>query len=172
MDGAYLIWDDLLVAFSSKVLRFLPALVTSLLQNLTSTIMRDPARDVDMEALAMWLLHVSDSNDFLLAGRTDQDALLAVVMKWCCLHPGNWTQYVGRELLEQRDENFSAEWADLFEASLIRTSEDIMEEDLPGAASDDTHDVARSAIMEGTMDTIGGWSKAVAPMSVPIGVVR
>jgi ribosomal biogenesis protein LAS1 len=173
LDGAYLIWDDLLVTISSQLLRFLPALVKSLLQSLTSRTAIDPTRDVDKEALAMWLLHIFDSNDFLLAWRTDRNATLAVVMKWCCLHPGKWTQYVGREVFEQCDENFQAEWENLFEASLIRTGEDTIEEVLPGAASDNTRDVAKSAnVDEGTMGTDGGWSKAVAPMSVPIGVVQ
>lgn len=176
LDGAYLIWDDLLVTISAKLLRFLPALVTSLLQCLTSTTARDPARDVDKEARAMWLLHVIDSNAFLLAGRSDRNAMLAVVMKWCCLHPGHWTKYVGRELLEQCDENFKAEWEDLFEASLIRTGDSAAEEVLPGASSREcgnTHDAAASAnVEEGQADITGGWLKAVVPASVPIGVVQ
>lgn len=173
LDGAYLIWDDLLITISSKLLRFLPALVETLLQSLTSKTAIDPTRDVDKEALAMWLLHVFDGNSLLLAGRTDRNAMLVVVLRWCCLHPGLWTQYVGRELLEQSDDDFKAEWEDLFEASLIRTGDNNMDEVVPGAASVNTHESAKSAkVEEGATDNAGGWSRAVAPMSVPIGVVQ
>jgi ribosomal biogenesis protein LAS1 len=174
MDGAYLIWVDLLTTILYELPRFIPALVASLLQSLTAVTALDPAQDADKEALAMWILHVMKNDEFFSGGWNDRATVLAEVMKWCCLYPGCWTQYIGRELLKECGEFIKAEWEDLFEASLIRARDDSTEEVLPGAASGSTsHVVAEGADMQdGTMDNAGGWSRAIAPMSVPIGVVQ
>ncbi len=173
LNGAYLIWDDLLATIASQLQHFLPSLVAILLCSLTSSNTIDAARDVDKEAFAMWLLHVMDSDDFWVAGMTGRDDILADVIKWCCLYPGHWTQHVGHELLEEHGESVRAEWENLFEASLIRSGEDATAQVVPGAGPGDTPGVAESAEVKAeTVETACGWSKAVASMSVPIGVVQ
>lgn len=172
MDGAYMIWDDLLLSISSTLQAFLPALITSLLHNLTIAIATDPVTDVDKEALAMWLLHVMVKGNFAVAAQCDQEVLLASIVKWCCLHPGHWTQYVGRELLEASDESVQEAWRDLFEASLIRP-DTATTEDMPSHAPRLDADVLdRQATKEDAIEAAKSWSRAVIPGSLPIGVVQ
>ena len=69
-------------------------------------------------------------------------------------------------------EGFREEWEDLFEASLISTNGDEAEESQSGAVADNTE--AAEGAVEGDEDAvqaIGGWSRAIAPPTVPIGIV-
>jgi ribosomal biogenesis protein LAS1 len=171
MDGAYLIWDDVLLAISSRLHLFLPAFVRHLLQGLTTRTAIEPENDVDKEALSMWLLHVMNSGDFMFI--KDRDALVADVMKCCCLHPGYWTQGVGRKLLEISDKSVQDEWKDLLEASQITSEEEPMEEVVPGLIPAGLGNSEKDEVGgEDEIRAVGGWLRAIAPMSVPIGVVQ
>lgn len=172
LQGAHLIWDDLLVSLCASVFAFRTALVTSLLRGVTAPTTTDPAKDVEEEAIAMWVWHIVNGGAYTLANMQDQDALLSTVMRWCCLHPGHWTEQIGRQVLETSEE-VRDEWTDLFEASLIRadieastgaSQEPVMLD--PGA------DQERVVGVEADIHTTRGWSRAIAPAAVPIGVVK
>jgi hypothetical protein len=122
----------------------------------------------------------------LLGGRpvgsdsSSERHLQVKAMKWCCLHPGYWSEFVGRELLEHGDSDLCNDWAELFSASVLKTSGQVIE----GVEQDNrqfkkAHSEERSRaidILEGDIGDpftapAGGWSRAIAPVSVPIGVL-
>ena len=169
MDGAYLIWDELLIDISSRLPRFLP----SVLRSLVARNSVDPASDVDKEALAMWLCHVMSTAKFMSIKAVDRDALVAEVMKCCCLHPGYWTQGVGRKLLEISDKSVQDEWKELLEASAIASGGEPMEEVVLKVNQSEFGEPEKDALGgEEEIRAVGGWSRATAPISVPIGVVQ
>ena len=173
LDGAYLIWDELLIDISSRLHRYLPCIVRSLLRSLVARNSVDPASDVDKEALAAWLCHVMSTAKFMSIKAVDKDALVAEIMKCCCLHPGYWTQGVGRKLLEISDKSVQDEWEDLLEASAITSGGGPMEEAVPEVNRSGFGEPEKDALDgEDEIRAVGGWSRAIAPISVPIGVVQ
>ena len=173
MDGAYLIWDDFLISVSSRLHGFFPAFVRSLLQGISGSTAVYPENDVDKEALTMWLLHVMSSDEYMSTNGTDREALAANAIRWCCLHPGHWTQHIGRKLLAVSDESVQDEWGDLFEASLITAEGEPMEEVVHDVDPSGPDDLKKGDFGGGEEScAAGGWSRAIAPMSVPIGVVQ
>ena len=178
LEGAYLIWDDLLQDISDRLSGFLAAFVRSLLLGLTSASTTDPQRDLDEEALAMWLLHILSGEEYFALGRGNKHSLYVEAMKWCCLHPGHWTERIARELLNRGDGAFQADWNDLFEASLVRAEPMTPEAGMPEKALEnrvgefmDTEQITGMESRE-VNRVAEGWRRAVAPISVPVGIVQ
>lgn len=177
IEGAYLIWDDLLQDISAHLHGFSSAFVRSLLQAMTTSASTDPQSDVNKEAFAMWVHHVLCSDKPFSHNHRDDHAAVVEAMRWCCLHPGHWTEHVGRELLETGDGSFQAEWKDLFEASLVSRGGEHVDVNVPGSDVEmqrgGIDDPARTSQVELVVDgATGSWARAVAPVSVPIGVVH
>ena len=173
MDGAYLIWDELLVALTCSIPAFLQALVDALFQRLIVPTATDAASDVDKEALAMWLVHVTSYERYLSTTGNQSDRVEAVAMKWCCLHAGHWSQHVGSHVLETCNESVRDAWQDLFEASLISTEarpKGLAGGDAQVAGADAAVDIKIAD--EDSIEPVSGWLRAPASTSVPIGVVR
>ena len=176
LDGAYLIWDDLLSNVSTALRGFLPAFREYLLEALTRPETTEPKGNVVKEALAMWVLHLLD----IQPGA--RGAFSANIMKWCCLHPGYWTQRVGKEVLEDGDRSLLDDWQDLFEASSLETAADREESDtrngdIRSSPRDISERIAPSGSPKRTRDfeeehQLDSWTRATVPVSAPIGVVR
>ncbi|KAK5167769.1 rRNA-processing protein las1 [Saxophila tyrrhenica] len=173
LDGAFLLWDDLLSNLANHLPGFRRMLLTSLLASIGAHTATNPAGDVQKEALSRWLLRALFEYDY-----ADTEPHLQVqVMKWCCLHPGHWSEWIGREILQRHDSEpgFSEEWSEIFEASLLggaitsrvpgeEVDEDTrMEEGLVNGK--DTVDVEREIV------EAQSWHRALTPMALPIGVV-
>ena len=174
LEGAYLIWDDVLFELFDELAGFSRALISSLLQHLSepSSTVIDAETDVENEALAIWLLHIIQDDE------VGKDERLAVeVMKWCCLYPGYWTERVGSEVLEGGSEGLSAMWEDLFEASLLKDDTNGAEEGLQEgqgstAANLEEQDGDMMIDVDENPSASAGWRRAVLPPTTPIGVVR
>ena len=178
LEGAYLIWDDLLRDISDRLSGFLTLFVKSLLLSLTKASATDPQSDIDKEALTMWLLHTLSGDEDHVLGRNDKNSLCVEAIKWCCLHPGAWTESVGREMLNNGDGAFRADWNDLFEASLVTAAAasaqaSVAERELKMRVgeSTDTEQITGMGDQEAHL-VAGGWRRAVAPISVPVGIVQ
>lgn len=170
LDGAYLIWDELLQCLSSHFIGFLPALMKIIQSKLSQSTNVDPESDPDKEALAMWLLHLTTA---FLSLRPDRDAILADIMKWCCLYPGYWTKNIGERLLKIFGESLEDDWEALFEASLIRIDGGSDGTKLSKQDVDDFMDGEKAGVDQlRVKDPVVGWSRATIPLPAPIGLVR
>jgi ribosomal biogenesis protein LAS1 len=133
----------------------------------------EPSKDAFKEALAIWLLHLVASDSL---GRSIPDVerdLEAEVMKWCCLHPGYWSEQIGIKLLEQSGVSLSDEWEVLFEASRIGEGHEVAEGVSSGAQRWEMVDSTGVAVVDGStsLESKGSWKRVMMPPTVPIGVV-
>ena len=176
LEGAYLIWDELLHNLSAQLHKFLSALVRSLMQALTKETFLDPQTDADKEAYAMWLLHVLDSDSSKSSSNEEVHSLQVEVLRWCCLHPGLWAARIGRELLSRGDESMQRDWRDLFEASLSRggavpVEAGVLEKDFEAEGQGAGYLERDKVAVREADSRVEGWVRAVAPVLVPIGKV-
>lgn len=178
MEGAFLIWDDLLRDLSMRLSGFMRVLVTCLLESIAKPATIEPRTDIEKEALAMWLLHTLDSET---DKREGQASLVTDVIKWCCLYPGYWTRRIGREVLDRGDSGLQADWQDLFNASSIELEADYLETGVldEDTALPDSH-VRVEELMDGDKirfereegDLSGRWRRPVISFTTPLGVVK
>ena len=160
MDGAYLIWDDMLQSLDRNIPSFSGNLIEALSISISKPSEMPPQNDTDKEAHALWLLHFAQTLAIAIDDRRDQ------VMQLCCLHPGHWSSFVGRRLLED-GEGLRETWQDIFDASILDGRLEDAGIDSVQAAGVDAMDV------DGITDIGGGkWTRAAMPPSLPIGVVR
>lgn len=170
MQGAYLLWDSLLLQLCSQQSNCLLALLEALFAAMTRHA-PDQAieRDAGKAALHLWLLHIACSDVWLEARRDSALDSPAWLIKQCCLQPSHWSYKLGETLLEEGDAVFAEAWSDLLEASDV------------GASATDEMDVeavdgaALSKSLEGPIvddeSPDPGWRIALMPPSLPIGVV-
>ncbi|KAF2162149.1 hypothetical protein M409DRAFT_69359 [Zasmidium cellare ATCC 36951] len=146
LEGAFVIWDDLLKFINREHHRFAMALVKALLEAISVR----PGEDTEKEACCMWVTHILHSepwNHFVTA--LEKRLVRKDVVMWCCMHPGPWTQRLGRDVLKAEDEEFVCDWEDVFHASQLSVA---------GQDEDDAE--------------LGTWIRAATPFAAPIGVVR
>ena len=169
-----MLWDEFLRDVSNRLHGFLEALVGSLLGCLMNNSMVETQRDVEKEAFAMWLLHVLDELVLVIAEDRRQ-SLSVMVIKWCCLHPGHWTQYVGQELLRNSEAELRADWEDLLNASVMKAREAPAYKEkrgVPGGGRDGSIKAPLQVRDEHLEHKTVSWMKAIGPVSTPLGVVR
>lgn len=161
MQGAYLLWDPLLLSLSSQQPAFTLLFTSSLFAEMSQCSPRadqDPAK----EAMHLWLLHIACSDIW------DRVDLPSWLMKQCCLHPGYWSYKTGQALLEEGDNEFFDAWADLLEASAVRSPE---ADDTGMDADVASGDTPRSSNEGRPAAESQSWRIALMPPSLPIGVV-
>ncbi|KXT08977.1 hypothetical protein AC579_4024 [Pseudocercospora musae] len=162
LNGAFLIWDDLLRDIIKQQRSFLTALVACSLSRMGQENAR-PHDDAHIEGICLWLLHMLE----FAQSDAQQTALRRDVMQWCCTHPGGWSHYVGERLLESSDADFVEDWQDVLDASQLRRSQE-------EAFVDDTEmaDIQQHAMVSESSAQPTSWTWAVAATAAPIGVVR
>lgn len=170
LDGAFLIWDDLLQEIQSANKKFLRSLVSSLLHSISNSSAASPDKDAEKEAMCLWVAH-------LLADKTwasavpERSQLQREALEWCCLHPARRTHFLGTTLLNGGNEALKADWEDLLAASQLGDADTIP--DVSEGASSSA--VVNSNEVESAMDVdleLGSWLRAAGPVRAPIGVVR
>ncbi|KAF2863229.1 Las1-domain-containing protein [Piedraia hortae CBS 480.64] len=145
MKGAFMLWIDLLHDLATTSPAFQTALVSQLLDQLD----RDEAPP-EAEASYLWLLHLASKG--LIKN-------MNFILRFCCLHPGTWTQELGQKLIS-KDAELKSDWGSLLQASRIR----------PLGLSDMGNQNDAPEI-KGDTEIKGGWRRALVRPSVPIGVV-
>lgn len=122
MDGAYLIWDELLrkIAFHQRL--FLRTLVEHM-----TVIIVQPSRlnvrlDTIREAACQWLIHIFTASAWVAwTKRHDLDELRTLVVEACIMNPNLWTHRVIRPLIDNADDVLKSLWAPLYNDSLPRS---------------------------------------------------
>lgn len=178
LEGAFLIWDEILKGFSLRLSGFTRVLATSLLESITKRAASEPRTDVEKEAHTMWLLHILGSDHVSCEAREIIDV---EIMKLCCLHPGYWTQRIGREVLQLGGSDLRADWQDLFNASSIGAADldDSQVVEVNESALADWRG-SEQQLMDQDLSRVEGledngsrrWKRAVTSLPLPLGVVQ
>lgn len=156
------------------------ALVKALLEAISVR----PGEDTEKEACCMWVTHILHSepwNHFVTA--LEKRLVRKDVMMWCCMHPGPWTQRLGRDVLKAEDEEFVCDWKDVFHASQLSVAGQggvEVRAPSPGFLADVTmerfsrEDFGKAPALDADEDDaeLGTWIRAATPFAAPIGVVR
>lgn len=193
MDGAYVIWEDFLkltiVEQKNDNLKSLaPILIKGLLEGISRPSEGRAEQDAEKESLYLWVKHVLEPvplKPFFFG--LERQVLRKHVLMWCCMHPGYWSQRLGKDMLkgqyEQNEEmGFDYGWQEIFEASLIGGAGNVataLGPPSPGFFKDISWDrfgsesFRKCPALDSDDDAeLGNWvQKAIAP-STPIGVVR
>lgn len=173
LDGAYLIWDEPLEKMAQQLRGFVQAFAMTLVESITNPTLMEQSSDTDKEGLVMWLLHTLENKAMYVRGEHERQELWRDVMKHCCLHPGFWTERIGREMLRKGQSDFGDDWQDLFEASLLTTSVNTTE---GGMIAKDTapqsHLSEDVEMQDQKRYAVSGWRRALVPVAAPIGVAQ
>ncbi|CAK4030148.1 Pre-rRNA-processing las1 [Lecanosticta acicola] len=169
LDGAFMLWDDLLKQISITNKRLWKALIEGMLQRTSSLL---PVHDVEREAMCLWIDHIlADSSSMLV--RSERPILERVVMQWCCMYSSRWTNFLGTKLLRLGSTSFREEWEDLLAAARLSPE---------GESADSSFTMVADGLFDGSeaidnttdMDIVkdlGSWVRAAAPIEAPFGVV-
>lgn len=176
LQGAFLIWDQLLQAIVKERRAFVRALVRSLLASV-ARLSATQADDAEPEAMAMWVNHILSTREWArCTSEAERSILCKDVIKQCCVHPSRWANWLGKELLEREGGNLEEEWRDVFEASQLGDAEtQILSEysQLNPGRSQEPGDASEVALPARTVDSskLSGWTRLAVPPTTSIGVV-
>ncbi len=176
LDGAFLIWGDLVRVLHKHLRGFMDEIVTVIMNALTSTSTVRADTDADKKALAEWLIHLVV--EIAMLDDMDPSELAPVVLRHCCLHPGYWTQVVGHKVFEIADA-LEVDWGDLLDASVLRedfsggqglTAAAVKEAEPPGAECGDRIFVDEDGMkMSDDELRAESWTRSITAPSGPIG---
>ncbi|KAF2213027.1 hypothetical protein CERZMDRAFT_83949 [Cercospora zeae-maydis SCOH1-5] len=172
LDGAYLMWDDLLRDVVASDYSFLPTLQQSMLEVLTEREAEGTEHDANREATCQWLLHMADYT----ASASQQTAYSRQIMTTCCMHHGYWMKWLGKHLLDASGPDLKEEYQDLFEASQGEhdagecAEDDAVMQDTCSCAAGDAAD-ALGGVSTNRVAKSEGWKLAVIPTGLPIGAI-
>lgn len=141
LTGAFFIWSDLLLVFSSQSPQLFLAIIDAMLSTLNKAYGTDAHR--------MWLLHLTQL----------VPSMAAHVLKHCVLHSSRQTLMLGQEILESVQITSKDQWSELLEASRTDHGQ------YRGRASEVLYSELRNEEPEGR------WHKMILEPSVPIGVI-
>lgn len=181
LEGAYVIWDDLLKSIVREQKQFALVLIKALLEAMSSPSPGLSDQDSEKEAMCLWTSHILHSKEWRHSfTRLEYVNLLKDAMMWCCVNPGQWTQRLGKEMLKVQDEEFVDDWQDVFAASQLGDARgadldhqspgylnDVNVEPTPGDKS------RKKSVVDSEDDSeLGRWVRAAKPSAAPIGVVQ
>ncbi|GAB7357901.1 hypothetical protein MBLNU230_g0069t1 [Neophaeotheca triangularis] len=165
INGAFLVWDGLIFELLERLQGFAGILIQALL---VASSEQFPATDGARMAFCWWVYHLIEQQHS--QERAYQWSSRA--MKHCCLYPGGTSQELGQRVLDGADVAFREVWGDIFAASKLREAGSATDAPRPQgreASVEDSDDTSTDSMQQDTES--GGWSRAVLPPSVPIGVV-
>lgn len=174
MEGAYLVWNPLLMAICQDHSSFLGQLISKLLDPLTISHTAADIEDVDREAMTLWLISLTEypssasnsSQRVRATTKTAANQYRAQILKICCLYPDIWTQQLGKELLRTSDSEIAENWTELVAAVDFNTES---ASSLIDEASLDSMMAQRSELTHRRHNA--PWTRAIVVPRVPIGVV-
>ncbi|OCK74221.1 Las1-domain-containing protein [Lepidopterella palustris CBS 459.81] len=117
MNGAFLLWDDLLRRLSSHQFAFLRILVRRMIDLMTKpnllTVTAEPVR----EAMFEWIVHILTAKEWALSRKGVEVMLLEEVMGQCFTSPTPWTSRLAETLIKDRDALFRDTWQPILHAA-------------------------------------------------------
>jgi ribosomal biogenesis protein LAS1 len=175
LEGAYLLWDDLLLTIPTQQRTFLPILLDQLLNAVTRQTNTQAQFDADKDALSQWLLHLAYSPVWRSRSKFIQFDSTSHIMSHCCLHPGSWSRILGEKMLEADGSNDLADmWSDLLSASAVAVDDTSAQSKPVGldlTAEQSLGMVGMDDIMSNDQQETASWRRAIFAPTAPIGVV-
>lgn len=184
MNGAFILWDDLLLAITLNHHDLLSAIIERMVSSLSKPVSQEvAAQDPEQEAVYLWLVHITTSGPWSPVRKGNASSSAANVMSRCCLHPGYWPHKVGEALLAAGDDDFLETWSDTLKASAIAKDGDSSSSDDSDAEMEDVSTKtfkSNTQTAKGALDLVDpmaslvpvGWQEMLVPPSAPIGMAR
>ena len=169
MQGAYLLWDRLLLSLCDRQPGYLQTLLETFFTALVRhTSNQQPEKDTHKEATYLWLLHIAMSRDWTKLYRLNAFDVPSWLARQCCLQPGYWSYKLGKTMLEHCGNDFADTWSEVLDASAVNAETGGPEVQMRDVS--ESHETLEPP-SDGVVDDAIGWRIALMPSSTPIGVV-
>ncbi|KAK5006546.1 rRNA-processing protein las1, partial [Cryomyces antarcticus] len=122
MNGAFMVWDDLLRKLVRHQRRFLRIFVTRMVHLMIQQSRMNVKQDPFREALCLWALHIFVDESWADARKRIEDSLRTKVVSICMMNPVYWGQRLARLLIEAADETFQYDWIPLYNECLPQSA--------------------------------------------------
>ncbi|KAK5283794.1 rRNA-processing protein las1 [Cryomyces antarcticus] len=122
MNGAFMVWDDLLCKLVRHQRRFLRIFVTRMVHLMIQQPRMNVKQDPFREALCLWALHIFVDESWADARKRIEDSLRTKVVSICIMNPVYWGQRLARLLIEAADETFQYDWIPLYNECLPQSA--------------------------------------------------
>ncbi|KAK3680264.1 rRNA-processing protein las1 [Recurvomyces mirabilis] len=174
IQGAFVMWDGLLSGICEEMFEFSSALVQALLSSFADNFSTGAEHDADKEAMYLWLLHLSTDPATGTIVATAKQSLQSEAIKFCCLHPGYWTQKLAENLLERNDE-LKDVWQELFVASILRNDAEVADADAQmdeeSLSSANPLRIPAQQLPDNIGGSFVGWQRSTLITKTPIGII-
>ncbi|KAH0007746.1 Las1-domain-containing protein, partial [Aureobasidium melanogenum] len=172
LQGAYLIWDELLIMLASGSSLFVEAFFERAIAHNAKMKTTDEDRDradPTKWAIYRWIMHLLDSDSWLEMRGESPELFEILALRECILHPNTqWSHELAEEILEDAEMDVQTTWKSLVEASALVGDHDEDAEEGATKETRRTDDVE----MEDVPSEQGGWRRETGVWeSVPIGTV-
>jgi ribosomal biogenesis protein LAS1 len=125
MEGAYLLWDDLLIQLSYQLPGFTTALVRHMQARLAGPASIALETDPMREALCEWISHILTSGTWsAVSTKKPLVELQHGIMEECFVSPAYWSLVLARNLLASADKQFAEDWRPFLEAASATAEDD------------------------------------------------
>ncbi|KAF2489908.1 Las1-domain-containing protein [Lophium mytilinum] len=115
MDGAYLIWDKLLLQLHTHQVGFLSILLTQMVDFLSEPSAKNGSYETIKDALFEWILHFLSQKPWKACLGKSQITLTEEVLAKCLLSVTTWTTKLADALVKKGDKEFQKDWMPLVE---------------------------------------------------------
>ncbi|THW14121.1 Las1-domain-containing protein [Aureobasidium pullulans] len=171
LQGAYLIWDELLIMLASGSSQFTEAFFERAIAHnakLTTTNEDRDRADPTKWAMYRWIMHVLDSDAWLEMRGESPILYETLALRECVLHPNTqWSHELAEEILEDAEMDVQTTWKSLIKASALPDGHSIDVEEEASKETKKTDDVKMEDVPseQGWRRETGAWE------CVPIGTV-
>jgi len=153
MDGAFLLWDELLVRLSNDMPRFLRLLVLRLVDLMTAPSPLETETDPFKEAAYFWLRHICMDPKWTSDALNSVQKRHVAVLQSCFETPTFWSLRLAQDVIDAAAPGVKADWEPVLQAC-------IAEDD--SVATDDSSANDQDVRMEDPSEPDAGTADAAA----------
>lgn len=117
MDGAFLLWDNLLRRLAAHQHDFLRLLLICMLERLHIQYRVDVKLDPFREAMSEWVIHILTAKHWAAARKRSSSNLRQLILTECFSHPMHWTLRVAESIITSAELPFRGIWNPILQAA-------------------------------------------------------
>lgn len=125
MEGAFLLWDNLLSQLSYHQPGFIQAMIKHMQARLAGPASVALETDPTREALCEWITHILTSDPWSVFAKNSLVKLQQDVMEECFVCPTRWSLVLARNILSCADNKFVEDWQPILEAASATSDDDL-----------------------------------------------